>query len=247
MNIAIASTTCSLIEVRNNGGQMVMLGAMADVREIGGPIAITRYNLYTAAPVNGTAPPDISTGETIRVVDRLADQTLPLTMSTEWTELMLLQILAGNTTLAVFSLAVLSVFLTLAALYENWSLPLAVILVVPLCLLCSVAGVLFTHRDVNIFVQIGLVVLVGPGLQERDPGRRVCPAVVAGRPGRRGDRHTDDCVRRHGRGSTAAAAADLDDVVRLCVRRSADGPRRRCRGRRCADRWGRPFSAACSA
>ncbi len=151
----------NLIEVRNNAGQMVMLGAMADAREVGGPILITRYNLYTAAAVNGTVPPDFSTGDTIQIVDRLADQTLPLAMKTEWTELMFLQIRAGNTALVVFGLAVLSVFLTLAALYENWSLPLAVILVVPLCLLCSVAGVLFTHRDVNIFVQIGLVVLVG--------------------------------------------------------------------------------------
>ena len=149
------------LEVRNNAGQMVRLGALADAREVGGPIAITRYNLYTAAAVNGTVPPDFSTGDAIQVVDRLADQTLPLTMKTEWTELMFLQIRAGNTALIVFGLAVLSVFLTLAALYENWSLPLAVILVVPLCLLCSVAGVLFTHRDVNIFVQIGLVVLVG--------------------------------------------------------------------------------------
>jgi multidrug efflux pump len=150
-----------LIEVRNNAGQMVSLGALADIREVGGPIAITRYNLYTAAAVNGTVPPEFSTGDAIGVVDHLADQTLPLTMKTEWTELMFLQIRAGNTALVVFSLAVLSVFLTLAALYENWSLPLAVILVVPLCLLCSVVGVLVTHRDVNIFVQIGLVVLVG--------------------------------------------------------------------------------------
>jgi multidrug efflux pump len=151
----------NLIEVPNNAGQMVMLGAMADAREVGGPILITRYNLYTAAAVNGTVPPDFSTGDTIQIVDRLADRTLPLAMKTEWTELFFLQIRAGNTALVVFGLAVLSVFLTLAALYENWSLPLAVILVVPLCLLCSVAGVLLTHRDVNIFVQIGLVVLVG--------------------------------------------------------------------------------------
>ena len=140
---------------------MVSLGALADVREVGGPILITRYNLYTAAAVNGSVPPDFSAGETIQTVDRLADQTLPLAMKTEWTELMFLQIRAGDTTLVVFGLAVLSVFLTLAALYENWSLPLAVILVVPLCLLCSVVGVLWTQRDVNIFVQIGLVVLVG--------------------------------------------------------------------------------------
>ena len=150
-----------LIEVRNNAGQMVTLGAMADAREVAGPIGITRYNLYTAAAVNGTVPPDFSTGDAIGIVNQLADQTLPLAMSTEWTELMFLEIRAGNTALIIFGLAVLSVFLTLAALYENWTLPLAVILVVPLCLLCSVAGVLFTHRDVNIFVQIGLVVLVG--------------------------------------------------------------------------------------
>ena len=150
-----------LIEIRNNAGQMVSLGALADIREVGGPILITRYNLYTAAAVNGSVPADVSTGETIQTVDRLADQSLPLAMKTEWTELMYLQIRAGDTTLVVFGLAVLSVFLTLAALYENWSLPLAVILVVPLCLLCSVVGVLLTKRDVNIFVQIGLVVLVG--------------------------------------------------------------------------------------
>jgi multidrug efflux pump len=140
---------------------MVSLGALADVRDVGGPVGIIRYNMYTAAPVNGSVPPDFSTGDTIQLIDRLAEKTLPQAMRTEWTELMFLQIRAGNTTLVIFGLAILSVFLTLAALYENWSLPLAVILVVPLCLLCSVVGVLWTNRDVNIFVQIGLVVLVG--------------------------------------------------------------------------------------
>jgi multidrug efflux pump len=150
-----------LIEIRNNVGQMVSLGALADVRDVGGPVGITRYNMYTAAAVNGAVPPDSSTGDTIQAIDRLATQSLPMAMRTEWTELMYLQIRAGNTALIVFGLAILSVFLTLAALYEYWSLPLAVILVVPMCLLCSVIGVLWTKRDVNIFVQIGLVVLVG--------------------------------------------------------------------------------------
>src|SRR5213078_1716821 len=86
---------------------------------------------------------------------------LPRSMATEWTLLMFLQIRAGNTAMYVFALAVVMVFLALAALYESWALPLAVILVVPLCLLCSVTGVLLTHRSVDIFVQIGLVVLVG--------------------------------------------------------------------------------------
>jgi multidrug efflux pump len=97
----------------------------------------------------------------IAEVDRLAGETLPLSMKTEWTELMYMQIRDGDTTLYVFALAVMCVFLALAALYESWMLPLAVILVVPLCLLCSVAGVLLSHGVVDIFVQIGLVVLVG--------------------------------------------------------------------------------------
>ena len=140
-----------LIEIRNNAGQMVSLGALADVRNVGGPVGITRYNMYTAAAVNGAVPADVSSGDTIQAIDRLAVQSLPTAMRTEWTELMYLQLRAGNTALIVFGLAILSVFLTLAAFYENWSLPLAVILVVPMCLLTAV----------NIFVQIGLVVLVG--------------------------------------------------------------------------------------
>ena len=130
-------------------------------REIGGPIVVTRYNLYTAASITGNMPPGVSSGDAIATINRLAAETLPLSMKAEWTELMFVQIRAGNTALYVFALAVVSVFLALAALYESWSLPLAVILVVPMCLLCSVAGVLYTNRDVNIFVQIGLVVLVG--------------------------------------------------------------------------------------
>ena len=95
-------------------------------------------------------PAGVSTGDAIKTIDQLAGETLPLSMKAEWTELMFMQIRAGNTALYVFLLSVVCVFLALAALYESWTLPLAVILVVPLCLLCSVAGVLFTNRDVNI-------------------------------------------------------------------------------------------------
>ncbi|HKI35566.1 MAG TPA: efflux RND transporter permease subunit [Gemmataceae bacterium] len=151
----------NLFQVRNKAGQMVSLGTLVTPREIGGPVAITRYNLYTAAAINGNVAPGGSTGDAIKAIDDLADETLPLSMRVEWTELMFMQIKAGNTAMYVFALAVISVFLALAGLYESWSLPLAVILVVPLCLLCSVAGVRWTDRDVNIFVQIGLVVLVG--------------------------------------------------------------------------------------
>jgi len=151
----------SLFQVRNKQGQMVPLGTLVDLHEIGGPISITRYNLYTSAPITGNLQPGYSSGEAIAAVDKLAGDSLPLSMKADWTELMFMQKKAGNTSIYVFGLAVLAVFLALAALYESWSLPLAVILVVPLCLLCSVVGVLLNHKDVNIFVQIGFVVLVG--------------------------------------------------------------------------------------
>ncbi len=150
-----------LLQVRNNQGQMVPLGTLVKVRQIGGPVFVTRYDLYTAAAINGNIKPGYSTGEAIASINRIADQSLPISMATEWTELMFMQIRAGNTAIYVFGLSVVCVFLALAALYESWSLPLAVILVVPLCLLCSISGVLFNKMDVNIFVQIGLVVLVG--------------------------------------------------------------------------------------
>jgi multidrug efflux pump len=140
---------------------MVLLGTLVTPRETGGPVYVTRYNLSSAATITGSLAPGASTGTAIEEVDRLSRETLPISMQGEWTEIMFMQIRAGNTAMYVFALAVVCVFLALAALYESWTLPLAVILVVPLCLLCSVAGVLFTHRSVDIFVQIGLVVLVG--------------------------------------------------------------------------------------
>jgi multidrug efflux pump len=150
----------NLFKVRNRWGQMVPLGTLVTPREVGGPISVTRYNLYSAASVNGNVQ-GVSTGDVIKAIDQLANESLPLSMKTEWTELMFMQLRAGDTALYVFLLSIVCVFLALAALYESWTLPLAVILVVPLCLLCSVSGVIQTNRDVNIFVQIGLVVLVG--------------------------------------------------------------------------------------
>jgi multidrug efflux pump len=149
------------LQVRNQWGQMVLLGTVVKLREVGGPVYVTRYNLSAAATITGSLAPGASTGNAIHEIDRLSHETLPLSMQGEWTEIMFMQIRAGNTAMYVFGLAVVCVFLALAALYESWALPLAVILVVPLCLLCSVTGVLFTHRSVDIFVQIGLVVLVG--------------------------------------------------------------------------------------
>jgi multidrug efflux pump len=153
----------NLIQLRNKWGQMVPLGTLATPRDITGPIFVNRYNLYTAAPVTGSLRPGASTGDVIAEVDRTARDVLPRSMRAEWTELMFLQIREGNKTPphVIFTLSVLVVFLALAALYESWTLPLAVILVVPLCVLCAVAGVLMAHSSVNIFVQVGLVVLVG--------------------------------------------------------------------------------------
>jgi multidrug efflux pump len=151
-----------LFQVRSASGQMIPLSTLVTVKEVYGPISITRYNLYVAAPINGNVRPGDSDGDAINAINQMADETLPLSMRIEWTELMYMQLRAGNTAIYVFLLSVVSVFLALSALYESWSLPLAVILVVPLCLLCSVVGTWqVTGRDVNIFVQIGLVVLVG--------------------------------------------------------------------------------------
>jgi multidrug efflux pump len=151
----------NLLKVRNKWGQMVPMGTLVNVRDFPGPIVVTRYNLYTAAAVTGNMGAGTSSGDAITTVNETVAESLPISMKGEWTELMFVQIKAGNTAIFVFLLAVAAVFLALAALYESWSLPLAVILVVPMCLLCSISGVLYTGRDVNIFVQIGLVVLVG--------------------------------------------------------------------------------------
>jgi multidrug efflux pump len=122
---------------------------------------VVRYNMWPAAAVNGASLPGVSSGETIAMIDALARAELPRNMGYEWTELTYMQILAGNTAMIVFAGAVILVFLVLAAQYESWSLPLAVILVVPMCLLCSIIGVAMKGMDINIFTQIGFVVLVG--------------------------------------------------------------------------------------
>jgi multidrug efflux pump len=140
---------------------MVPLGTLVRMRAVGGPVMVTRYNLYESAPVNGVIIPPLSTGQGIDVIEHFVAQTLPPAMATEWTDLTYMQIKAGNTAMYVFALAVVFVFLALAALYESWSLPLAVILVVPMCLLCSLIGVLLRRFAMDIFVQIGFVVLVG--------------------------------------------------------------------------------------
>jgi multidrug efflux pump len=149
------------MQVRNDHGDMVPLAAVTEVKDSGGPFFVNRYNTYPASSINGVLLPGVSTGQAIAAMDDLARRQLPASMTPEWTELSYLQVTAGNTTAFVFVGAVLLVFLVLAGQYESWTLPLAVILVVPMCILCSVAGVAIANMDNNVFTQIGFVVLVG--------------------------------------------------------------------------------------
>jgi multidrug efflux pump subunit AcrB len=149
------------LKIRSDTGKMVPLGTLATVEDKSGPVLIMRYNMYQSAAVNVTPVPGVSSGEAIERTQEVAQGALIRSMRHEWTELALLQLQTGNTAMVVFLLAVVLVFLVLAAQYESWSLPLAVILVVPMCLLFSIAGVLLAHMDVNIFTQVGFVVLVG--------------------------------------------------------------------------------------
>jgi multidrug efflux pump subunit AcrB len=149
------------LQIRSDMGKMVPLGALATVEPRSGPLLHMRYNMYPAAAVNITPATGVSSGQAIGMSEEIVRQELARSMRFEWTELALLQLQTGNTAMLVFLLAVVLVFLVLAAQYESWSLPLAVILVVPMCLLCSIAGVLLAHLDVNIFTQVGFVVLDG--------------------------------------------------------------------------------------
>jgi hydrophobe/amphiphile efflux-1 (HAE1) family protein len=150
-----------LLKVRNDQGGMVPLASVLSVHETSGPVMVGRYNLYSAALVNADAAPGTSSGQAIEKLYDVAQENLMQSMRAEWTELAQLQLEAGNTAMYAFLLAVVLVFLVLAAQYESWSLPLAVILVVPMCLLSSIIGVRMAGLDVNIFTQIGFVVLVG--------------------------------------------------------------------------------------
>ncbi|MHB8523469.1 MAG: efflux RND transporter permease subunit [Limisphaerales bacterium] len=154
------------LKTRNADGQMVPLGTLVSVHDTTGPDKIVRYNMFPSAELTGTPAPGISSGQAIAIMEQLAQKNLPASMGFEWTELTLQEILAGNTAVYIFPLCVLFVFLTLAAQYESWSLPLAIILIVPMCLFSAITGVwlrgMGSHSmDNNIFTQIGFVVLVG--------------------------------------------------------------------------------------
>jgi multidrug efflux pump len=165
----VDADTVRQLKVRNAAGDMVPLGAVADVRDSAGPLTVTRYNMFPAATINGASRPGVSTGDVLATMEQLA-QELPRNMTTEWTELSYLQKQSSKieqfrdlqqNPFSAFALGVVLVFFVLAGLYESWSLPLAVILVVPMCLLSALAGIALAGMDINIFVQVGFVVLVG--------------------------------------------------------------------------------------
>ena len=140
---------------------MVRLGTVMSVRDTSGPVVVMRYNMYSAASISGNPSPGTGSGEAIKRMQEVAERELGRGMKFEWTELAYLQNQAGNSAMWFFVLAVVFVFLVLAAQYESWKLPLAVILVVPMCLLCSIIGVQLAGIEVTVFTQIGFVVLVG--------------------------------------------------------------------------------------
>jgi multidrug efflux pump len=157
----LRSTDIVRLKTRNLHGEMVPLGSMVEVKEVSGPDRVMRYNGYPAAEINGGPAPGYSSGQAQASIEKILKTELPTQMKFEWTDLTFQQILAGNSGLLIFPLCVLLAYLVLAALYESWSTPLAVVLVVPMCQLCAIAGVWITRGDNNIFTQIGLIVLVG--------------------------------------------------------------------------------------
>src|SRR6202040_871810 len=149
------------LKTRNANGEMVPLGSVINVSRSFGPDVVQRYNAYTSADINGGPAPGFSSGQAQAAMAKILDETLPRGMSYEWTDLAYQQLISGNTGLLVFPLCVLFVFLVLAAQYESLFLPLAIILIVPMCLFSAITGVWLTGGDNNIFTQIGFFVLIG--------------------------------------------------------------------------------------
>jgi HAE1 family hydrophobic/amphiphilic exporter-1 len=149
------------LKTRNANGEMVPLGSVASFRDITGPYRVEHFNLFPSAAVQGGTAPGFSTGYGLAAMEKIAKQLLPDGYAAAWTEIAYQEQLAGNTAIYVFGASVVFVFLLLSAQYESWSLPLAVILIVPMCLLAAISGLLLRGMDVNILAQIGFVVLIG--------------------------------------------------------------------------------------
>jgi multidrug efflux pump len=149
------------LKTRNQAGEMIPLGSVVTVKPIYGPDRVMHYNGFPAAEINGAAAPGFSTGQSESAIAKVLNEQLPNGMKYEWTELTYQKILAGNTMVYIFPLSVFLVYLVLAAQYESWSLPLVIILIVPMTLFSAIAGVWLSNGDNNVFTQISLIVLVG--------------------------------------------------------------------------------------
>ena len=202
------------LRTRNANGDMVMLGSVVDFKDVSGPDRVARYNLYPTAELQGDTLPGVSSTTAINTMKRLAEETLPSGFSYDWTDLSYQQVNGGNAGLYVFPICVLFVFLVLAAQYGSWSLPFAVILIVPMCLFAATIGVRIMGQDVNILTQIGFVVLVGLAAKNAILIVEFARDIENRGPGPAGSRH---------RGLPAAAAPDPDDLVRVYSRRAAAG------------------------
>jgi HAE1 family hydrophobic/amphiphilic exporter-1 len=149
------------LKVRSATGALVPLGTLVDIRTVAGPNLVQRYNMYVSVPVQGNTPPGVSTGQSLDAMEAMAEQIVPPGVSYEWTELAFQQRQAANTIVFIFGLSVLFAFLVLAAQYESWVLPIAIILIVPMGVFSALVGVMLRGMDNNILTQIGLIVLVG--------------------------------------------------------------------------------------
>jgi multidrug efflux pump subunit AcrB len=160
-NFRLDADNVARIRVRNTEGQMVPLGSLVTFKEVAGPERVPRYNLFPTVEINGAGAPGVSSGQALEMVQQVAARVLPDGIGYEWTDLSFQEKRAGRTGYYIFGLSVLFVFLALAAQYESWSLPLSILLIVPMCLLSAVFGVWLHGQDINILTQIGFVVLIG--------------------------------------------------------------------------------------
>ncbi len=194
------------LKTRNISGQMVPIGSVATFSDIAGAYRVPRYNLYPAAEVQVALARGFSSGEGIAAIEKIARERLPDGFGFEWTEIALQEKLAGNTAAIAFGLAVVFVFLLLAALYESWTLPLAVLLIVPMCILAAMVGVRIVGLDRNILVEIGLVVLVGLAAKN---------AILIVEFARQSEGARSRPAQGRDRGRQDPSAADPDDVARF--------------------------------
>ena len=223
------------LKTRNAAGQMVPLGTLVKVKETYGPDRVMRYNGYPAAEINGAPAPGFSSGQAEALMAKLATETLAQGHRVRVDRADVPKILAGNTAVYVYPLCILLVFLVLAAQYESFRLPLAIILIVPLCLLFAIAGVWLTGGDNNIFTQIGFIVLIGLACKN-------AILIVEFAKHKQDEGHV---ARRGGaRSLPAALAPDPDDLDRVHRRRVSARHLAPAPAPRCARRWASRCSPA---